>query len=148
MLGSGLGGDRLLAAVGEAAYYQYERALQREREPELVVSLPAAAAEAGAAEGQQPRGASGAGGQAALRVRVEYEAADPACGLHFFGRFAATANQVRRTSAWLPCVDVPLAAVDFALRLTVRTDEVRRGGGVPPGRSRGEWGWLYVRPSE
>ncbi|GAB4818075.1 hypothetical protein N2152v2_005121 [Parachlorella kessleri] len=62
-------------------------------------------------------------------LRVEYEVHHPACGLHFHGGYAATANQVRRTSAWLPCVDVPLSAVDYQLQLTVRSDEVAVGPG-------------------
>lgn len=155
------GAAKQLAAVGEAAYYAYERILQREREPELVISLegvppaeqpaaegraatPPPAAAGGATPlrpGQQAAAATSAAAPAGTHVlRIEFECAQrpPACGVHFAAaagggaRYAATANQVRRASAWLPCVDAPLAEVAFELHLTVRADEVSEqlGGSV------------------
>lgn len=144
----------MLAAVGEAAYYQYERALQREKELELVIThagdesspltpsqrpapeLDPAPGNPTLIEGGEPPAAPAApdslpfptppanpaGGT--IAVRVEYSAVRPACGVHFSGRYAATCNQVRRASAWLPCLDVPNGKVEFSLQLTVREDEV------------------------
>ena len=66
-------------------------------------------------------------------MRVEFSGGagagiGPSAGLHFWQQYAATDGQVRRTSAWLPCVDSPGAAVQWeGLEVTVRADEVGAG---------------------
>lgn len=135
MPGNGHEPQRQVAAVAEAALYLYERQLQRERLPELTIRLPppqpAAADKApGEAPGGTPKKAA-----AALRIRVEFSGGGPgAAGLHFWGRYAASDSQVRRASAWFPCVDAPGAAVAWdGVEVTCRADEVRgrrpRGAG-------------------
>lgn len=122
--------------MAEAALYLYERQLQRERLPELTIHLPSPAAavdKAPAAGGGTPGGAGGtppgSGGkrEGALRIRVDFSGGGAgAAGLHFWGRYAATDSQVRRASAWFPCVDAPGAAVAWeAVEVTCRADEVR-----------------------
>lgn len=139
--------QRQVTAVAEAAYYLYERQLQRERQPELSIRLPAAVQQQlqqqGAAAGPAARdkGSGGSGGSedSELRVRVTFSggaaaAAGPAVGLCFWQQYAATDAQVRRTSGWLPCVDSPAAAVQWeGLELTVRADEVGAGTVVGAG---------------
>jgi hypothetical protein len=39
--------------------------------------------------------------------------------------------QVRRASAWMPCIDAPSAAVRFQLDITCRADEVWWTAGAP-----------------
>lgn len=138
--GAPLQQQRQLAAVAQSACFLYERQLQHERQPELAIQLPAG-----------PGGSSGK--QAEVSLRIEYRGGSggssdgdgdggggdggggddckgPSAGLHFWERYAATDSQVRRTSAWLPCVDSPSAAVAWeGLDLTCRADEVAVGPG-------------------
>lgn len=88
--------QRQTAAVAESAFYLYERQLQRERQPELSIRLPAAAA-------QSPQGKGGKGGGSSkveLCIRVEYSSGVGAvgcggsAGLHFWQQYACTDNQV------------------------------------------------------
>jgi len=90
--------QRQLAAVADSCFYLYERQLQRERQPELLIHLPdplppllvlAAAAAAGGGGGQDGKGSR------ELCIRVEYSGRAGGAGLHFAQQFAATDNQVR-----------------------------------------------------
>ena len=97
----------MAAAVAEHAFFQYERALQREAEPELRVSLPPAPAaqappEPGGradAPGSQPKtepealaaaatdaavAAADGGGSRSMVLGVEYEAGASGSGLCFW----------------------------------------------------------------
>lgn len=131
--------QRQVAAVAEAAYYLYERQLQRERQPELSIRLPQEVQhqlqQQGGAAAARGKGGSSSSRDTELRVRVEFRGgvaagagAGPPAGLHFWQQYAATDAQVRRTSGWLPCVDSPGAAVQWeGLEVTVRADEVGAG---------------------
>jgi len=136
------GTNALVSAAGEAGLAHYRHVLERERLPELEIVLPPppapaakpadADADADATAAAAPMDVDGAAQPAERRavvVRVEYWAQSPLCGVHFWGDYAATDNQVRRASAWVPCVDVPLATVCFSLQLTVRAGEVAVGPG-------------------
>jgi transcription initiation factor TFIID subunit 2 len=103
------------AAAAARALVRYERALRGECEPNLLVTLPGSAIE------------EAAGGQLVLRLR--YSAENPASGVRFWGPYACSDGLLRRTRAWVPCVDVPAAAVQFQVELTVRTQEVAVGPG-------------------
>ena len=124
--------QRQVAAVAESAFYLYERQLQRERQPELLIRLPEAAAAAPPQQGGAP-GRASKKGQQELVLRVEFQGGGgggSGAGLHFWQQYAATDNQVRRASAWLPCVDAPAAAVWWeGVELTCRADEVAVGPG-------------------
>lgn len=131
------------ATVADHAFFQYERTLQRESNPELIINLPPlppaqptdvalaglslsgpeakAAAEdaAGDRAGQQSGmagqgsaqkgagvkdengGAAGEGKDEGLRtllLRVEYALEEPDSGIHFWGAYAHTNNEVRLSS--------------------------------------------------
>lgn len=112
--------ERQAAAVAEGAFFLYERQLQRERQPELTFRQPPAA-------GSQTSPGAAGGKREELRIRVEFagSAASGGGGLRFHEGYAATDAQLRRTSAWLPCVDSPAAAVRWeGVDLTCGADEV------------------------
>ncbi|CAL8462796.1 g2329 [Coccomyxa elongata] len=159
------------ATVADHAFFQYERTLQRECNPELIINLPppptspaqltdvaltglslsdpatSAATEdaagdragqqngvAGQGSGQKGAGVKDGNGGAAgggndegvrtLLLRVEYELEQPDSGIHFWGAYAHTNNQVRRARAWFPCVDTPNAACPFDMRVSVGAQEI------------------------
>lgn len=109
--------------MADHAFFQYERTLQRESNPELIITLPplqnTPAAAAGDAPGDSASQTSGAdvqqstdkgrgeergggevagpgaeGGLRTLLLRVDYEIEEPGSGLLFWGPFAHTNNQV------------------------------------------------------
>ncbi|KAL4420393.1 hypothetical protein ABPG75_010049 [Micractinium tetrahymenae] len=133
---------RAAGAVAEYCLYMYERQLQRERQPELTFQLPdplpplpaATPESAGTAggsrqqDGRDGKAAGGGRGKEAV-IRVEWSCPGGSAGLRFWQGYALTDNQVRRASAWLPCVDVPSASVRFTLDVTCRADQMAVGPG-------------------
>ena len=91
------------AVTAEYCFYLYERQLQRERQPELLITLPhplpPTPVEGGAQAGAKAAGGSRASGKAAAEVvvRIEYSGGGGGggAGLRFWQQFAATDNHVR-----------------------------------------------------
>jgi transcription initiation factor TFIID subunit 2 len=54
-----------------------------------------------------------------IKIKIAYENSNPTSGIHFFNDYAMTDNEIRKASAWVPCVDLPFETVDFQLQLTV-----------------------------
>ena len=118
---AGPSGSHLAALVADHTFFQYERTLQREYNPELSISLPALqnAGSPAAFTAQPPSAASeeppapsasaqpaaapaaaaeqaseGVGELRTVTVKVAYELQQPATGLHFSGSYVHTGNQV------------------------------------------------------
>ncbi|KAK9825158.1 hypothetical protein WJX81_006717 [Elliptochloris bilobata] len=137
------------AAVAEHAFYQYERALQREADPELLVALPPAApgrqpdAEtqgppAAALDAGKPlAAAAGAENARALALCVEYEAGASGSGLCCWDGYARAGGEPRRACAWFPCVDTPSAASTYEVFVTVGAGELAAAPGRLVCQSRG-----------
>ncbi|DBA90183.1 TPA: hypothetical protein ACH3X1_003489 [Trebouxia sp. C0004] len=110
------------ADLAEHSFYEYQRLVQKEAEPELIIQLPNRGDETDGAEAKAPEFESEDAKvqrDIDLVVTVAFAIEQPNCGLHFHGLYACTDNQLRRSRAWFPCVDVPLAACPFELHFTV-----------------------------
>ncbi|KAL0049504.1 hypothetical protein WJX82_003747 [Trebouxia sp. C0006] len=110
------------ADLAEHSFYEYQRLVQKEAEPELIIQLPNRGDETDLAEARPPEFESEDAKvqrDVDLVVTVAFAIEQPNCGLHFQGLYACTDNQLRRSRAWFPCVDVPLAACPFELHFTV-----------------------------
>ncbi|KAL0042600.1 hypothetical protein WJX79_004833 [Trebouxia sp. C0005] len=110
------------AELAEHSFYEYQRLVQKEAEPELIIQLPNRGDETDGPEARNPEFESEDAEvqrDIDLVVTVAFAIQQPNCGLHFHGLYACTDNQLRRSRAWFPCVDVPLAACPFELHFTV-----------------------------
>lgn len=124
---------QLNQAAGDVARQQYEQTLQASLAPELQIKLPGAAPSAarttenGDVE-MADTGVDTSGGRI-IKIKVEYENSYPMSGIHFFNDYAVTDNEIRKASAWVPCVDLPSETVDFELRLSVPARSMAIGPG-------------------
>jgi transcription initiation factor TFIID subunit 2 len=64
-----------------------------------------------------------------VKIKIDYENSNPTAGIHFFNDYAMTDNEIRKASAWVPCVDLPSETVIFQLQLTVPTKNMAVGPG-------------------
>lgn len=105
----------------------YTSVLEKDLDPELFIQFPPLSAES-----IQER-----------KVVICYKVCNPQSGVHFtvaptrrgdaslLTGYAVVDNAIRRTSAWLPCIDVPCFGreIEFSLALTVRDGLVAVGPG-------------------
>lgn len=140
----------VIEANGDAAREQYETTLQAGLKPDLHITLPDLETQAQAAADTstqpaspppatngtsqvttptKPATGSGLPSRPIVKIRIEFSVSNPAAGVHFFGDYGVTDNEVRRASAWFPCVDIPSAVVQFQLQLTVPSSSMAVGPG-------------------
>ena len=85
------------ADLAEHSFYEYQRLVQKEAEPELIIQLPNRGDETDEAEAKPPEFESEDGKvqrDVDLVVTVAFAIEQPNCGLHFQGLYACTDNQV------------------------------------------------------
>ena len=86
----------LLAELSDHAFFQYERTLQKEAEPELAVTLPPSLLQEG---GSSPDVLfAGTATARVLTVAVNYQVCRPESGFCFNGPFAYTDGEVKPTA--------------------------------------------------
>ncbi|KAG7671697.1 hypothetical protein Ndes2526B_g07413 [Nannochloris sp. 'desiccata'] len=124
---------QLNQVAGDVARQQYEHTLQASLTPELQIKLPVAAPiAAGASQGgdvEMVDAEANRPGARIIKIKVEYENSNPTSGIHFCNDYALTDNEIRKASAWVPCVDLPSETVDFQLQLTVPARSMAVGPG-------------------
>ena len=127
--------QKLNQAAGDAARQQYEHTLQAGLTPELQIKLPPAPI-TNAAPSPSPAGTSQedvemteADPGRLVTIKINYENSNPTSGIHFFNEYAMTDNEIRKASAWVPCVDLPSETVNFQLQLTVPANSMAVGPG-------------------
>ena len=85
------------ADLAEHSFYEYQRLVQKEAEPELIIQLPNRGDETDGAEARPPEFESEDAKvqrDVDLMVTVAFAIEQPNCGLHFQGLYACTDNQV------------------------------------------------------
>ncbi len=85
------------ADLAEHSFYEYQRFVQKEAEPELIIQLPNRGDETDGAEARPPEFESDDAKvqrDIDLVVTVAFAIEQPNCGLHFHGLYACTDNQV------------------------------------------------------
>ena len=85
------------ADLAEHSFYEYQRLVQKEAEPELIIQLPNRGDETDGAEARPPEFESEDAKvqrDVDLVVTVAFAIEQPNCGLHFQGLYACTDNQV------------------------------------------------------
>jgi len=118
---------QLNQAAGDVARQQYERTLEASLAPELQINLPDAARTT--QEGDVEIVDADTTGRRVIKIKVEYENSNPTSGIHIFNDYAVTDNEIRKASAWVPCVDLPSETVDFQLQLNVPARSMAIGPG-------------------
>ena len=85
------------AELAEHSFYEYQRLVQKEAEPELIIQLPNRGDETDGPEARNPEFESEDAEvhrDIDLVVTVAFAIQQPNCGLHFHGLYACTDNQV------------------------------------------------------
>ena len=85
--------------MADYSFYEYQRLVQKEAEPDLIVHLPDRSDDAAQANVPQPEVESEDATMQAhveLAVTVAFEIHQPKCGLRFHGAYAYTDNQVQK----------------------------------------------------
>lgn len=112
--------------MAEHTFYEYQRLLQKEAEPELIIQLPdRIVGNTGEAAGQ-PMDSVDAKEQAKaeIAVTVAFALQQPTCGIHFHGQYAFTDAQVSQTAmSYCTIVCAIHAALNDATDLTTLPGE-------------------------
>ena len=85
--------------MADYSFYEYQRLVQKEAEPDLIVHLPDRSDDTAQANVPQPEMESEDATMQAhveLAVTVAFEVHQPKCGLRFHGAYAYTDNQVHK----------------------------------------------------
>lgn len=87
--------------MAEHTFFEYQRLVQKEAEPELIIQLPDRIEGNTALNTEQPMENVDAKEQAPAKVdvTVAFALQQPACGIHFNGHYAFTDAQVSHMSA-------------------------------------------------
>lgn len=103
--------------MAEHSFYEYQRLVQKEAEPELIIQLPNRGDDLEEADMRPPMIESeDASLQTPMNlvVTVAFAIAQPSCGLQFCDRYACTDNQVDSTRNMCPATK---PAFDFCMLL-------------------------------
>ena len=84
--------------MAEYSFFEYQRLVQKEAEPDLVIHLPNRSEDPEDQANMQPPDVESEDAtmqaHVELSITVAFEIQKPKCGLHFSGAFAYTDNQV------------------------------------------------------